>query len=145
MPGGMEPKISLKTGPTCEWGEQPPEGTPVPNNTHSEQVGEMPRDSRRAPGPKETPTLNTTSWMERASTYLPCTRNLAVGSARARQSSPVERRWHSFLAEISKGEKRTELRVRSKGKFCIIIFVYNTKKILYFHFFSVLNNSEAAA
>lgn len=92
MPGGMEPKISLKMGPTCEWGEQPPEGTPVPNNTHSEQVGEMPRDSRRATGPKETPTLNTTSWMERASTYLPCTRNLAVGSARARQSSPVGRR-----------------------------------------------------
>lgn len=53
MPGGMEPKVSLKGGPSCEWGEQPPEGTPVPNNTLSEQVGEMAPDSRRATSPRK--------------------------------------------------------------------------------------------
>lgn len=55
VPDEKEPKIFLEE-PRCEWEEWPPEGAPVPNNTHSEQVGDTfgLQESLLAPSPKET-------------------------------------------------------------------------------------------
>lgn len=57
VPGEMEPETSLE-GPGCKCGERPPEGSPVPNNTHPEQAGDAAgfQASSRAPTPTGTVT-----------------------------------------------------------------------------------------